>query len=283
LTTDTLQNLAHFANSGVVFSTANGSAANTRSGFDRRATIQRVSGASHDALLWRPAPLLRALCALLVVLVAFAQAPRTAAAGSICTPQGGGDKLCKTYGGLRCSGGACRKWVNRCSIHKRGYFRCAYEASESRNGHVVKTLCDATKSSKRCLTTDPDSCRTSSGYKTCGGSTNACLTYGRYFKCTFAQHYTACKGSRCKAVTKTCRSGSNFRSYCTASVRKTGGAPPPGVGAQGDGHGAAAVGACPDPDSFGGDTSGWPDGYFAGCKGFDGDGVFLGATQPAAA
>lgn len=228
-----------------------------------------------------------AACALVALLLAFMLAPGTASAGSVCTPLGGGDKVCKTYGRLRCSGGTCRKWVNRCTIYKRGSFRCAYEASESRNRHVVTTVCAATKSSKRCLTTDPDSCLTSSGYKTCGGSTNDCVTSGRYFTCTFAQHYTSCRDSRCKDVVKSCRSGSNFRAYCTASVRKTGGSDtgtktPSGAATQGHEGGASAAGACPDPKTFGGDTNGWPDGYFTGCTGFDTDGVFLGADARSA-
>lgn len=222
-----------------------------------------------------------------MLLLALAYAPGPASAGaSRCEATGGGDKLCKTYGLKTCSGGACRKWVNRCEIKKSGAFYCNYEAAETRCGggsgcHTVTTVCHSTRRSQSCVTTDPDVCRPSgSGFRTCSSSTNTCKTYGRSYRCTFDQHYTSCKAGACKQVDKACHSGSNMSTWCKSSVKQFRTTAKPSVPADGGDDGdvgaASYTGACPDPTTYTGDTSEAPEGFYADCPGFDSTGAFVG-------
>ncbi len=236
---------------------------------------------------------------MLLLVVAFAGSTAGIAhAGSVCKPLGGGDKLCKTYGPNRCSGGACRKWVNRCEIKRSGRFYCNYEATETRcaggSCRTAKTACYSNRYGQTCVTTDPNTCRPSgSGYRTCASSTNTCKTTGRRYSCTFDQQYTSCRSGKCKEVKKRCRSGSGFKAYCSASVRKFsttkpatsggGGGGSSGGTTDGDGVAAAggdpqgdstgvavATGACPNPDTYLGTPDQVPPGYYDGCPGIDG-------------
>jgi hypothetical protein len=228
-----------------------------------------------------------AAAVLFLALFAASWAPGAAHAGATtCKATGNGDKLCKTYGLRQCSGGACRKWVNRCELKKSGAFYCNYEATETRCSggcRTLKTVCYSSSKSQSCVTTDPDTCRASaSGYRTCSSSTNTCKTYGRYYRCVFDQAYTSCRKGRCKEVEKTCRSGSNLRSTCTVSVRKFRTDKPAATtdesttavdGASDDSADATGVavatGACPDPDTYVGTPDQVPPGYYDGCPGID--------------